>query len=67
MTTWQLIRKLIRMDATGDKQVMISVITTKPGDNGNEVAYDACGFIDDVSVEADDGAGEFIILEAVDA
>ena len=62
MTTWELIRRLIRADASGDRPVMLSIKTTD-----GTIVREVTGLIDEVGVELADDGSEFIILEAVDA
>lgn len=67
MNTYEFIRKLIKLDPTGEMKIMLSVRTVKKGEDGNEVQYDACGFADSFSVEhVLDGEPEMLVIEAVD-
>lgn len=66
MTTYELIRHLAKLDPNGDMQVMLSVRYAKTAENGNETADDACGFVENFSVEQVEDGPYYLVLEAVD-
>lgn len=67
MTTYELIRHLVKLDPDGDMPIMLSVRYAKTAENGNETTADACGFVETFSVERAEDAAYFLVLEAVDA
>ena len=67
MTTYDLIRHLVKLDPSGDMQIMLSVRYAKTAENGNETTADACGFAESFSVEQAEDGPYFLVLEAVDA
>ena len=62
MTTYELMRRLMQVDPTGQRPVMLTM-TTKDG----ERSVECNGFIDEVWVEYPDEANiPFIVLSGVD-
>ena len=66
MTTYELIRHLVKLDPKGDMEVMLSVRYGKTGEDGNKTTDDACGFAETFSVEQAEDGPYFLVVEAVD-
>lgn len=63
MTTYELIKRLVQVDPTGQRPVMLS-INTKKGDRSVEIN----GFIDEIWVEyPEEAETPFTILSGTDA
>lgn len=66
MTTYELIRQLVKLDPTGDMDVMLSIRFARTNEDGVEVDDEAVGFIQSMMVERPDDTPGFLILESTD-
>ena len=68
MTTYEFVRALMKLDPTGDMQIMLSVRTSREMESGSNEWYDACGFAESFTIEeVDETHPAFICIEATDA
>ena len=65
MTTYEFVRALMKLDPTGDMQIMLSVRTSREMESGSNEWYDAAESF--TIEEVDETHPAFICIEATDA